>query len=367
MNYSTAISKYQTDYSNLLARYQDSIAGPDFSFRNAGIMMDEIRCFWLERLEIIDYELAKLTGANADCFLLSGAIYLNISAYEHYYFKTLGSYHFLQDPLLKMDNFIRLPPDQGNAEGTLNYLRRVFNDTTTLLTKHNDAFHVLPIRELAIANESKHEEFLKASFLKVLSGAFRTEIASEQEFCNKYPTFESIEEGMSKSVRSLFVFSSEDLEQESLRSRIEMFETGDLNPTRLLRSKTEPERFILAAFSRITQIFDILTICLVLKLNPYIRHPLTFHYLGMLMENFQHDENLMRAMENAIIFFVLRRTVEPDQFKQFTFAEYQTILKDKQLLARIAAAMRDKGIDIVQQTSQASTIIVDEFSATLSL
>lgn len=360
------ISKSQTEYLSLLRYYHDTVLASDFSFRACGIMLDEIKLFWLERLESLDFELGKLTETNTDCFLLSGAIYLNVAEYEHYYFRTLGNYHFLQDPLMKMDPFIRLPENQVNVGATLQYYRRVFNDTLEVLTKYRDSFCILPIRELSITDERKHQDLLKEGFLGVLSSAFNTDVESEQEFCRVYPTFEALEQGMVESVRPLFVFSTEGAgPSDSLRSKMEAYASIELNATSLFKAKTEPQRFLIAAFSWIAQILDILAICLVLRMNPYIRFNLTFHYLLMLMHSFQRDETMRRIIGNAIIFFILRRVVSPDEFQRFTFEEYDQILKDKDLLARISRALEDKGIDLFQLASQAESVISEEFASAI--
>jgi len=77
------IDQSQEDYCKLLLQYKDT----NFNPRNIAMLMDDIKCFWMERLSIIEYEIEALTE-NHLCFLLSGAIYLDVSAYEPFYFKS---------------------------------------------------------------------------------------------------------------------------------------------------------------------------------------------------------------------------------------------------------------------------------------
>ena len=98
------IKKSQQDYLVKILQHESKINQEGLSVKDISFLLDEIKCFWLERLKIIEFELEELTEKHL-CFLLSGAIYLNVSEYEHFYFKSLGDYHLLYDPFLKMENF----------------------------------------------------------------------------------------------------------------------------------------------------------------------------------------------------------------------------------------------------------------------
>jgi len=105
------ILKSQEEYFEIALQYRDIVEKDDLSIEQIAMILDEIKCFWLEHLKIIEFELEELTEKNS-CFLLSGAIYLNVSNYEHYYFKSFGDYHLLSDPFLKMEHFFRIPEEK---------------------------------------------------------------------------------------------------------------------------------------------------------------------------------------------------------------------------------------------------------------
>lgn len=93
------IQKSQEKYCDMIIQYKSLFGQDEIDLKEIAFMLDEIKCFWLENLEPIEFELEELTEKHS-CFLLSGAIYLNVADYEHYYFKILGDYHLLSDPFL---------------------------------------------------------------------------------------------------------------------------------------------------------------------------------------------------------------------------------------------------------------------------
>lgn len=104
------ILQFQSEYRELIAQFTSNHNIDELTPRQIALFMDEVKYFWMERLDIIDVELESLTEHNT-CFLLSGAIYLNVSENEHFYFKSLGDFHLLHDSFLKIEHFFRIPED----------------------------------------------------------------------------------------------------------------------------------------------------------------------------------------------------------------------------------------------------------------
>lgn len=119
------IQKAQNEYLGLLLGYEEFVSGDDLSLMKICELLDEIKCFWLERLKIIEFELDELTD-NKMCFALFGAIFLNVSEYEHYYFKSFGDTHIIPDPFLKMETFFRIPQEKLNYEFTTDYFKKAY-------------------------------------------------------------------------------------------------------------------------------------------------------------------------------------------------------------------------------------------------
>ena len=81
------IQQAQFQYQQLLVEFINRCDVDNLMWGQIAPFLDEIKYFWLTKLEIIDLELEALTE-HYTCFLLSGAIYLNVSDKEHFYFKS---------------------------------------------------------------------------------------------------------------------------------------------------------------------------------------------------------------------------------------------------------------------------------------
>ena len=134
----------------------------------------------------------------------------------------------------------------------------------------------------------------------------------------------------------------------------------------LFNEKSEPQRFLISAYSWIAQIIDILIICTSLKLNPYIRFSITFHYLILIMHNFADDANLKEMIEKTIIFYVLTISIYKERFEIVEFTEYCNRIKDQNIISSIINKVHGQGIDIFEGgIKQIESIILDEYAVIL--
>jgi hypothetical protein len=355
------INQSQEDYFQLLIQYKTLIEDKECKPRNIAMLMDDIKCFWFERLNIIEFEVETLTEAH-QCFLLSGAIYLDVSEFEPYYYKSLGEYHFLFDPLLKLEGIFRLQDNYISTE-TIDYFKKVYRDTIEILTSYRNIFYILPIREIAIDDNDKHQETLKQIFNNIISSLFDSEIMSEEDFCNKYSSFEQIEENINSNVKMHLVFSDLNSPDSTLREKIENYVNSQMNLRELTNGKSESQIFLISIFSWFSQILDILLICLMMRLIPYIRFSITFHYLMLIMPNILEDKTLKEMIEKTIIFYIFTRAINNEFFKAIEFSDYYQQIQKHNLLQNILNSIRERGIDIFEGgLKNIESIILNEFS-----
>jgi hypothetical protein len=359
------INQAQKDYLKLIDHYKNIVDNDELNFKKVSMLIDDVKCFWLERLNIIEFEIEDLTENNL-CFLLSGAIYLDVSSYEQYYFKSFGDYHLLFDPFLKLEAFFRIDENKINSKETLDYFRKVYYDTINILTNYRNIFLILPIRKIAIEDNKKHHEMLNKIFLNVVSDLFNTEFKTEEDFCNKFRSLEEIEDNMGPNKNCYLVFSDHDNPELSLRKKIENYSETQMSISSLLKNKTEPQIFLIVVNSWISQIIDILLICISLRLYPYIRFSVTFHYLILIMHSFTEDKSLKEMIEKTIIFYIFTRSINKDRFKNVEFTEYCNRIKDKNILSDLIDKIHAQGINIFKGgIKQTESIILDEYSLIL--
>lgn len=357
----TSIEKAQAEYQELVIQYRNIVEKEEISFRSVAMILDEIKCFWLERIKIIEYELEELSK-NSTCFILCGAIYLNVSDYEQYYFKSMGDYHLLFDPFLKMETFFRTPENKIDIKESIGYFKKVYYDTLEILSNYKNYFYILPIREIAIENDDEHHELLNNFFLKFISSSFDKNFKSQEDFCKQFQSYEQIENAMVPYIRKNLIFNDQEDINLPLRDKIENYCKTQMSFSTLTRGQSESHIFLLSVYSWISQIIDILLICVYLRIYPYIRFNTTFHYLVMIMHSFIEDQYLREMIEKTIIFYVFYKTFEIEQFKKIDFSDYCMKIENKNVLNNILNRVRDQKIDIFQGgIKQIELIIEDEF------
>jgi hypothetical protein len=355
------IKESQEKYLEIIAQYRAVFHQKEIPLKEVVFMLEEVNCFWLERLMAIEYELEELTKKNS-CFLLSGAIYLNISDYEHYYFKSLGDYHLLYDPFLKMENIFRVPERNINTKETIDYIKEVYDDTVNILTDYRNHFFILPIRVMAIKDETDHRTLLDNFFLRFLSRVFNRDLASQEEFCNTYHSFEEIEKDMDSRVRDNFIFSDMKDIGISLREKIKCYRETQMNFEALIIGKSESQIFLFSIYTWISQVIEILLICMRLGVCPYIRFECTIYYLWMLMYTFIDDKYFKEMIEKTIVFYFLRKTISRERFENIKFDDFCRLIENKSLLDLIIREMHENGIDIYEGgIKQVQLIIIKKF------
>lgn len=354
------IHKAQIDYLETISKYKSLIEQEVLSAKDICLMLDDIKLFWLNRIDILEFELEQLTEIYT-CFLLCGAIYLNVKDNEHYYFKTLGDYHLLADPFLRMEGFFRVPKKTKSDEKMIAYIKRVYADTIEILSKYRNAFLFLPIREMAVRDEEEHQKLLNKYLLGFLSDALNKELANKGEFYNSFKSYEEIENAMDSYIRDHMIFSCMDDIELPLRERVQRYCEEQPALSALIKNKSEPEIFLILTHSWISQILDILLNCVYLRVNPYIRFDITFHYFTLVMYTFLEDKKLKAMMEKTIIFYILYKTIEESKLIEINFEDYCKRLADRPILNNVIDKMHEIEVDIFKGSlKKVEAIIIEE-------
>jgi hypothetical protein len=357
------IRRSQKEYLDLLLLYKDRVQADDLSVVEICGLLDEVKSFWLKKLKAIEFELEELRE-NRTCFLLSGAIFLNVTEHEHYYFKSLGDCHIISDPFSRFEMIFRHPEEKINSAFTIDHFREAFLDTLEVLTTYKEYFYILPIQEIAIEDSEQHLKLIDGFFWRFISSVFNDEFDDYEDFYEKYKSFEEIEAGLNSNIRESLVFTDLRDRELTLRERVEKFNDLHKNLSSAITFETDAQRFILAVYSYIAQVADILSVCSALGINPYIRFDITFIYFSIVMRTFTEDVNLRRMIEKTIVAYVFYRTVDESIFKNIPFTDYCIQLKQKPLLDSILERMHAQEINIfTDDTSKIVKIIEEEYEA----
>ena len=354
------IQKSQKQYLDLIKNYEKQIFSDEINQKQIAMIIDEIQSFWLDRRDILVLELENLTSKR-ECFILSGAVYLDVKDNEHYIFKALGEEHIISDPLLKLENFFRVPNQIFDAE-SIEIFRRAYSDILDILLNYQNIFYILPIRQIAISDEKEHIELLQEFYLKFVNSVLNEEFKDFDNFFEKYSTYDEIEKNMTSYFKTSLTFDDYYDETLPLKEKIETYINSQSIMISLTENMSESEKFILALQNYATQIMDILLISSITNVAPSIRFKPTFHYLTIVMHTFIEDENLKNMIEKSIIYYIFHNTVNKDNLIKINFHDYFNITKENNFLNIILKEMRKNEIDIFKTgVDKVGNIIKNKF------
>lgn len=360
------IENSQRAYFELIKEYEQVVFSEEVNQKNIAMMLDNIQCFWLEKKEILKIELENITSKK-ECFILSGAIYLDVDDYEHYIFKSLGDVHIISDPLLKLENFFRVPISRFNRE-SIEIFRRAFHDVLKILSEHLNLFYILPIKIIAISDEKEHLELLEEFLLKFINSILSEDFKTFDNFFEKYSTYDEIEENMSSFFKTSLTFCDSNDNGLPLKEKIEGYISATPIMISIINNKSEAEKFILVIQNWITQIIDILVISLNTNITPYIRFKPTFHYLTIVMYTFLEDKYFRNMIEKTIVFYILSKTVNKDNLVDIEFSKFVNITRETNFLNIFIDDMRKNKIDIFKTgVEKVGSIIEDKFCSVLKI
>ncbi len=244
------IEKSQKQYFDLIKSYEKQIFSDEINQKQIAMILDEIQCFWLDKKDILTFELENLTSKR-ECFMLSGATYLDIKDNEHYIFKALGEEHIISDPLIKLETFFRVPNQMFDKE-SVEIFRRAYSDVLDILSNYQNIFYILPIRQIAISDEKEHFELLHEFYLSFINSVLNEEFKDFDDFFEKYITYDEIEKNMTPFFKTSLTFDEYKDEVLSLKERIEAYINSHSIMLSLTQNKSESEKFILALQNYVT-------------------------------------------------------------------------------------------------------------------
>jgi len=352
------IKKSQQQYLEIIKSYEKQIFSDEIDQKQIAMILDEIQCFWLDKKDVLAFELDNLTSQR-ECFMLSGAVYLDVKDNEHYIFKALGEEHIISDPLLKLENFFRVPIHIFDRE-SIEIFRRAYSDLFEILSNYQNMFYILPIRLIYISNEKEHLKLLHDFYKRFINSVFNEKFNDFNDFFEKYSTYDEIEKNMTPFFKKSLTFDEYNDMNLSLKEKIETYINSQSLMISLTKNKSESEKFILALQNYITQIIDILMIASITNITPFIRFKPTFHYLTLVMYTFIEDEYFKKMIEKTIVYYIFHNTVNKENLIKINFNQFVSITKENNFLEIILKEMKKKKIDIFKTGVEDVRKIIEE-------
>ncbi len=333
------LENIQNDYTRLIESYSDTFKTGEFDYSIVSSFIEEVEVFWLERLDSARLLLDMLTSNN-ECYLLSGAMYLDSKNNEHFFLKTLGDYQIVYDPFIKMEPFIRNNLVRMGRQKTKDFFMKVFRDTYNVLTECKNDFIILPVTHLAWSLEKeKHMEILREIHLNFISGILGKEIKSVNNFYGLYKSYAQIIEDLDEFYIDNLIFNGIEDTEIGLDERINKYIETNVQE---MKDNSEVEKFMLSTYTMIAQITDILLITLNLRLIPFIRYDVTFRYFLMMNKLVREDKETSSMLNKTILAYLFYERYPNRFFNDFNYNEYVSKLKDYNLLEDVSSTLNLK-------------------------
>lgn len=308
-----ALYNMQVEYCNILKSAQKGLNTDDFMF-----VIDEVNLFWYANRNkikmILDYLLS-----NGDCFMHTGATFLDVGAFEHFPFVMLGEYHIIDDPVANFGESLSKLENRNFKKYLNKQIKLTVEQNINIIENHSDIIQILPIRFI---NNSGRKYSLKASQDAFLS-LFKNEKLTVEKYLNLYKSIEDIDVNLKEYCKEIIIFTDTD-KNDSLINRFKAF----LNKTDIFQSnKTDAEIFMATLVGYFMQAFDIILVCLKYNLQPYLRYIIPFHNILLLAHSLPQDPEIKKILLNAKISYLLHHSVDFDIFKDLNFNEFYKKIK----------------------------------------
>ena len=283
----------QTEYKELLTALL-----PKLKSSHAPEALDEINLFWLRHIEEVQlYLKAWFPGENS--YVFTAATYMDYSDKEHLPFLLMGDKHILDDPLSKYAEIRSRMPEGKDAEFLYKQIGITAEDNLKLLENVHEEILILPLRLLNQSNTYN-------SLYKVGEQAFISlfnSVNSISDYFSKCDILEDIIQYARKDIGELVIFSEDDDTSLPFEKRFE----SALAETQYMIDLNKPDsyNFFMLVFGCIQQAIDVIVSCVEYGCIPYIRYPVSLHYISLLSECMLDIEHVVILRYKMSVSFVV--------------------------------------------------------------
>ena len=328
----------QSHYADLITSFDFSQIGDSFYYK-AIELIEKCEQFWTHNCQKLAVILNNLTSCNR-CFILEGAVFLDVKNKGQYKFATLGDYHFLNDPFVKMRNFFALGKD-SITDYCREYFLDAFNDTVSILKNYSEYFYFISLEVLCAQQFDEDIKIGDKVYWDIISDALGKEYKSLKELENDYHTLDEVERAMRPEIMKHFIFSERKDVDLSLKERVEKYcENSQLIIA--LHIQTDIQKFYFSTVAFIQQAISISLNCLQFNLHPFIRYEVSFHYLILLLNTFASEKIIEAYLLDVIISYLISAWVVGDEVDGFTFSDFFSICKREKLTDKIYDKIKGK-------------------------
>lgn len=304
------IISIQEEYKELLAELLPKLRSSRFPGA-----LDEINLFWIRHIDVVQLYL-KAMFPSKESYVFTAVTYMDFKDKEHLPFLLMGEKHVLDDPLSKYSEICNKMPDGRDAEFLYKQIGVTAEDNLKILENIGSNILILPLRLL---NQSSTYN----SLLKVGEQAFTSlfdGIESLNDYFEKCSNIQDIMRYARKDIGNLVMFSECDDLSLSFEKRFEIA----LSETEYMIDTSKPDsyNFFMLVFGCIQQAIDVIASCVEYGCIPYIRYPVSLHYISLLSESMLDIEHIVMLRYKMSVAFVVYQLCDKEKLARVTLEEF---------------------------------------------
>lgn len=346
------IQLIQSEYKQLLAALL-----PKLTSSHAPEALDEINLFWLRHIEEVQLYLRTwFPGDNS--YVFTASTFMDFDDNEHLPFMLMGETHVFDDPLSKYSEIRSMMPTGKDAETLYEQIGLTAADNLKLLENTHGEILILPLRLL---NQSKGHKSLYDIGEHFFISLFNDINNLNDYFC-KCESFDDIMRFARADIGRIVLFSENDDTSLPFEERFRIALAG--TPYMLDFSKPDSYNFFMLVFGCIQQAIDVIASCLEYRCIPYIRYPVSLHYISLIsgnMKDFQHIPMLQFKMSIA---FVVYQLCDKDRLAGVNMETFLSKNRIYNFNSKLFRALTERGIN--QNTFlkfKIQQLVIDELEA----
>lgn len=342
----------QTEYKELLAALL-----PKLKTFHSPEALDEINLFWLRHIEEIQlYLKAWFPGENSCVF--TAATFMDFEDNEHLPFLLMGDKHILDDPLSKYSEIRSKMPDGKDAEFLYEQIGVTAEDNLKLLENVHEEILILPLRLLNQSND--HNSLYKVgeqAFVSLFNG-----INSLSDYFTKCDSIDDIMRFARDDIGRLVMFSEDDDATLAFEERFRVALTG--TQYMVDSAKSDSHNFFMLVFGCIQQAIDVIVSCVEYGCIPYIRYPVSLHYISLLSESMLDIEYIFTLRFKMCVAFIVYQLCDKDRLAVVCLEEFIKKNQTYRFNEKLFCALAEQGVNKNNFLGHTITqMVIDELEA----
>jgi hypothetical protein len=339
----------QIEYKELLAALV-----PKLKSSHAPEALDEINLFWLRHIEEIQlYLRAWFPGENS--YVFTAATYMDYDDKEHLPFLLMGDKHVLDDPLSKYAKIRNKMAEGKHAEFLYKQIGITAEDNLKLLENVHEEILILPLRLLNQSNAHN-------SLYKVGEQAFVSlfnEINSLSDYFSKCDSIDDIIQYAREDIGRLVMFSEDDDASLPFKERFKAALAGtqymvDVN-------KPDSDNFFMLVFGCIQQAIDVIVSCVEYGCIPYIRYPVSFHYISLLSGSMLDIEHIHKLRFKMSVAFIVYQLCDKDKLATVSLVKFMKKNQEYNFNSKLYHVLTEHGVNEKSFLGHSITqLVIDE-------